>query len=105
MFILNELDNSEYIKDFLTEQKLNTIQNTYLFSMYIDLIRDTTNSISVTEISDEPINANDLKYTDWRKMIVNMIWDDDQSLFLERTDPGYLKKPLHREERRRLTAR
>lgn len=94
MFILNELDNSEYIKEFLTDEKVNTIQNTYLFSMYVDLIKDVTNSISITEISDEPINTHELKYTDWRKMIVNMIWPDDQPLFLEHTDPDYLRKNL-----------
>lgn len=94
MFILDELDNSENLQEFLTNEKVNTIQNTYLFSMYVDLIKDTTNSISVTEISDEPINSNEIKYTDWRKMIVNMIYADDQSIFLERTDPEYLKKNL-----------
>jgi diguanylate cyclase (GGDEF)-like protein len=94
MLILDELDNSEYIQEFLTKEKMNNIQNTYLFSMYVDLIKDTTSSISVTEISDEPINATELKYTDWRMMIVNMIWSDDQLLFLERTEPDYLKKNL-----------
>ena len=94
MLILDELDNSEYVKEFLTNEKVNNIQNTYLFSMYVDLIKDTTSSISITEISDEPMNITDLKYTDWRKMIVNMIWFEDQPLFLERTDPDYLKKNL-----------
>ena len=94
MVILDELDNSEYVKEFLTNEKVNNIQNTYLFSMYVDLIKDATSSISVTEISDEPLNTSDLKYSDWRKMIVNMIWFEDQPLFLERTDPDYLKKNL-----------
>lgn len=94
MFILDELDNSEYIQEFLTNEKINSIQNSYLFSMYVDLIKDTTHSISVTEISDEPINSAELKYTDWRLMIVNMIWYEDRPLFLERTDPDYLKKNL-----------
>ncbi len=94
LLILDELDNSEYIQEFLTNEIVNNIQNTYLFSMYVDLIKDTTSSISVTEISDEPIHANELKYTDWRMMIVNMIWSDDQPLFLERTEPDYLKRNL-----------
>lgn len=93
MLMLDELDNSEYIRDFLTDKKVSTIQNTYLFSMYVDLIKNTTNSISVTEISDNSMNYT-VSYTDWRMMIVNMIWPDDQSLFLERTDPEYLKKNL-----------
>ncbi|HEY5537201.1 MAG TPA: GGDEF domain-containing protein [Acetobacterium sp.] len=94
MLILDELDNSEYIQEFLTNEKMNNIQNIYLFSMYVDLIKDTTNSISVTEISDEPMNATELKYTDWRMMIANMIWSEDQPLFLEHTEPDYLKKNL-----------
>lgn len=94
MLILDELDDSENMQEYLTNEKMNNIQNTYLFSMYVDLIKDTTHSISVTEISDEPMNATELKYTDWRRMIVNMIWYEDQQLFLERTAPEYLKKNL-----------
>ncbi len=93
LIILDELDNSEYMKDFLTNEKVTTIQNTYLFSMYVDLIKDSTSSISITEISDETMHS-EVKYTDWRMMIVNMIWPDDQPMFLERTDPEYLKKNL-----------
>ncbi len=93
IFILDELDNSEYLREFLTEKKLDTMQNTFLFSMYVDLIKDISYSINVTEISNNPQNY-DVKYTTWRQMIVNMIWPDDQKLFLERTDPEYLKKNL-----------
>ena len=90
MMILDELDSSEYMKEFLTNEKVTTIQNTYLFSMYVDLTKDSTSSISITEISDETVEAS-IKYSDWRMMIVNMIWPDDQELFLERTEPDYLK--------------
>ena len=93
IMILEELDSSEYMREFLTNEKVTTIQNTYLFSMYVDITRDSTSSISITEISDETMQAS-LKYTDWRMMIVNMIWPDDQELFLERTDPEYLKKHI-----------
>ncbi len=93
IILLDELDNSEYMKDFYTSEKVNTIQNTYLFSMYIDLFKDSTSSISITEISDETVHSS-LKYSEWRPMIVNMIWPDDQALFMERTDPEYLKKNI-----------
>lgn len=93
VFVLDELDKSEYVREFLTDSKVDTIQNTYLFSMYVDLIKDTTNSINVSEISSEPVNY-DVTYSAWRMMIVNMIWPEDQGLFLERTDPEYLKKNL-----------
>lgn len=90
VFVLNELDDSESEDEASTTKKVTTIQNTYLFSMYIDLIKDTTSSISITEISDDTVNTQ-IKYSDWRMMIVNMIWPEDQPLFLERTDPEYMK--------------
>ena len=90
LFILDELDDNQYIDEVMTDKKINTIQNTYLFSMYIDLVKDTISSISITEISDEVINQH-LKYSEWRMMIVNMINPDDQALFLERSSPEYLK--------------
>ena len=93
IFILDELDNGDYLKGFYSETKVDAIQNTYLFSMYVDLIKNTTNSINVSEISRDTVNY-DVTYTDWRMMIVNMIWSEDQALFLERTDPEYLKKNL-----------
>lgn len=93
LFVLDLLDGSQYVDETLTTKKVSTIQNTYLFSMYVDIVKDTTNSISITEISDEVMNQQ-LKYSEWRMMIVNMIWPEDQAVFLERTDPEYLKKNL-----------
>ena len=93
IFILDELDSSLYLDTDLTNQKVTTIQNTYLFSMYMDLVNDSINSISVTEISDEVMHQQ-IKYSDWRMKIVKMISKEDQPLFLERSDPEYLKKNL-----------
>lgn len=91
MFLMDELDDNEYEEEFSTAKKVNTIQNTYLFSMYIDIVHDTTSSLSITEISDNTVNSS-IKYSEWRMMIVNMIWPEDQEQFLHRTDPEYLKK-------------
>ena len=91
LYIMDELDANEYEEEYSTTKKVNTIQNTFLFSMYIDLVHDTTSSISITEISDDTVNAR-IKYSEWRLMIVNMIWPEDQEQFLRRTDPEYLKK-------------
>lgn len=93
IFILDELDSHEHLREVLTDRKLDTIQNTFLFSMYVDLIKDISYSINITEMSTNPQNY-DVKYSSWRQMIVNMIWPDDQKLFLERTDPVYLKNNL-----------
>lgn len=91
IFVMDEFIDSESLEESITTKKINTIQNSYLFTMYIDLVADTTSSINVTEISDDVVNYN-LKYSDWRMMIVNMIWPEDQEQFLRRTDPEYLKK-------------
>ena len=93
LFILDELDNCEYLREFLTDRKLDTIQSSFLFSMYVDLIKDLAYSINVTEISNDPMNY-DVRYSTWRDMIINMIWPDVQKLFMEHTDPEYLKKNL-----------
>lgn len=94
VFLLDELDDSEYQREFETSKKVDTIQNSFLFSMFFDLVRDTTSSLSVTEISDETVHA-EISYSDWRNMIVHMIGAEDQALFLERTDPEYLKRNFH----------
>ena len=91
IFILDELDRSMYHDEDMTNKKVDAIQNIYLFSMYIDIVKDTTSSISVTEISDETMNQQ-LKYSDWRMMIVNMIAAEYQKQFLAETDPENLKK-------------
>ena len=91
IFVLDEFIDNESLEESITTKKINAVQNSYLFSMYIDLVADTTSSINVTEISEDVVNYN-LKYSDWRMMIVNMIWPEDQEQFLRRTDPEYLKK-------------
>lgn len=93
VFIMDELDKSQYLDETFTNNKVDTIQNTYLFSMYVDLMKDTTYSISVTEMSDDVMNQQ-IKYSEWREVIVNMISKEDQAIFNERTDPEYLKKNL-----------
>jgi diguanylate cyclase (GGDEF)-like protein len=91
IFLMDEFNDAESLEESVTTKKINAVQNSYLFSMYIDLVADTTSSINVTEISEDVVNYN-LKYSDWRMMIVNMIWPEDQEQFLRRTDPEYLKK-------------
>ena len=91
MLIMDELDPEENELENQTYRKVETIEKTFLFSMYIDLVEDTTGSLNISEISEEAVQA-ELKYSDWRNMIVNAIGKDDQALFMERSDPEYLKK-------------
>lgn len=90
---LCDLDQNEYERKEFAENKVKTIQKAYLFSMYVDLNKDISSSINVTEISNDDMHY-DVKYTEWRMMIVNMIWPEDQPQFLEKTDPEYLKSNL-----------
>lgn len=92
IFTMDELAD-EYKQEYMTTGKVNAIQSSYLFSMYVDLMEDTTGSINVSEISDDTVNAA-LKYSEWRLMIVNMIGPDDKEMFLKVTDPEYLKANL-----------
>ena len=39
MFLLDELDNSKYIRDFMAHKKVDTIHNTFLFSMHCRKVR------------------------------------------------------------------
>ena len=94
ILFLVEMDNCEYIQDFFTQEKEKNIKSNYLFSMYVDLVKDSCNSVSVTEMSDDPMNYNELKFSQWRMMIVNMIYPDDQPMFLENTAPEYLRTHL-----------
>ena len=93
VFAMDVLDEEEYFEEFMTTNKVKTIQNTYLFSMFVDLIADTTSSISVTEISDDTVKSN-ITYSQWRQITVNMIWPDNQEQFMTFTDPDYLKAHL-----------
>ena len=93
IIVLSDLDQSENERETITENKVKTIQETYLFSMYIDLNNDKTSGINVTEISNDDLHY-EIKYSEWRKTIVNMIWTEDQNTFLEKSDPEYLKFTL-----------
>lgn len=93
VILLFELDKNEFERTDKLENKVKTIQDTYLFSMYADLNKDIVNSINVSEISDNNMHYS-VKYSEWRMMIVNMILPEDQELFLRKTNPEYLKENL-----------
>lgn len=90
---LLKLENTEFDSKFKTESKVKTIQDTYLFSMYVDLNKDITSSANVSELSDDDLHY-DIKYSEWRMMIVNTIWPDDKEKFLKMTDPSLLRAQL-----------
>lgn len=88
---LDELTDNDSIKEIDEREKEQNIQKAaFLFSMYIDVSKNTTSSISVTEISENTVDMAGPTYTDWRNMIINMFTPEDQPLFLEKSDPEYL---------------
>lgn len=93
IIVLSDLDQSENEREIITENKVKTIQETYLFSMYIDLNNDKASGIYVTEISNDDLHY-EIKYSEWRNTIVNVIWGEDQETFLEKSNPEYLKAKL-----------
>jgi len=93
VFVLSVLDKAEIDRKAASEKKVKTIQNAYLFSMYVDLNKDIAGSINVSEISEDNMQY-DVKYSEWRMMIVNMFLPEDQATFLEITEPDYLKAHL-----------
>jgi len=101
IMLITEMDNGVYMQDFLNFEKELGIDSTYLFTMHVNLDEDICNSVSVTEMSEDPMNYTGLKYSKWRMTIVNMIFPEDQKLFLEYTDPEYLIS--HLELRRSTT--
>lgn len=98
LFLLDELDKRLHEEESETENKVSSIQNNiYVFTMAFDLVSDTTSSVALTEISNEPLNYQ-IKYSEWRETIKDMVPDEDRPTFMERSDPDYLRshfKPGH----------
>lgn len=93
IIILKEMPEAESEREGVAETKVKTIQETYLFSMYVDLNKDVSSSINVSEISNDDMHY-EVKYSEWRMMIVNMFLPEDQPTFLEKSDPAYLRENL-----------
>ncbi len=63
MLIMDELDPNENEQENQSYRKVETIEKTFLFSMYIDLVENQTGSLNISEISEENVQA-ELTYTD-----------------------------------------
>lgn len=98
MFRFFRLDDSRLIIAFfegkevaqsntLELEKMDTIQETYLFSMIVDLAKDTCVNPNTTEVSAARQDYMDIKYSEWRIMISNMFKDEDKVLFLRASSP------------------
>lgn len=71
----------------LEMEKIDTIQENYLFSMMVNLASDSCLNPNTTEVSASRQDFMDIKYSDWRVMISNMFKDEDKVLFLRASSP------------------
>ena len=84
--------------DIMEKEKINAIQEDYLFSMVIDLKKDLCLNSLTTEISSERQNYLELKYSNWRLMISNMFMEEDRETFLKISSPEYIIEKLTEEK-------
>lgn len=84
--------------DIMEKEKINAIQEDYLFSMVIDLKKDLCLNSVTTEISSERQNYLELKYSNWRDMISNMFMEEDKEIFLQISSPEYVIERLTEEK-------
>ena len=68
-------------------EKIDTIQESYLFSMMINLKNDSCVNPNTTEINASRQDYMEIKYSEWRLMISNMFKDEDKVLFLRASSP------------------
>lgn len=73
--------------NMLELEKIDTIQESYLFSMMVNLADDSCVNPNTTEINAARQDYMDIKYSDWRLMISNMFKDEDKVLFLRASSP------------------
>ena len=68
-------------------EKIETIQQNYLFSMMINLAEDSCINPNTTEVSASRQDYMKLKYSDWRLMISNMFGEEDRLVFFRASEP------------------
>ncbi len=93
LFIRN-VSEQDYIKSQFESTEKKVLESAYLFTMDVDLNADKIGAMSMSEINDSPASFPDLKYSEWRSMIVNMFLPEDKEKFLLITDKDYLKANL-----------
>ncbi|MGN0438421.1 MAG: ATP-binding protein [Lachnospiraceae bacterium] len=93
--ILMFLEESSVIQSNRLElEKIDTIQESYLFSMIVDLTKDSCMNPNTTELNANRQDYMDIKYSDWRLMISNMFKEEDKALFLRVSSPEYVINTL-----------
>lgn len=87
-------EESLELSNNLEMEKIDTIQESYLFSMIVDLAKDSCANPNTTEINATRQDYMDIKYSDWRVMISNMFKEEDKVLFLRASSPENVMNTL-----------
>ena len=85
--------------DSVELEKIDAMQENYLFSMIADLKLDECINPNTTEASATRQNFMNIKYSDWRLMISNMFMESDKPMFFRMSDPEYVINTLEEKSR------
>lgn len=94
VLLIDTLSVGEYTHIEKTEDKTNAVNNAYLFSMNVDLLADSCSNMYMSEVEQNSVGNLDISYIDWRRSIVPMFFEESQKIFLEYTEPDFLKNNL-----------
>ena len=83
----------------IEKEKADTIQESYLFSMIVNLSDDSCINPNTTEVRSDRQDFMDIKYSDWRLMISNMFKEQDRILFLRASSPENIINTLETKPR------
>ena len=75
-------------------EKIDVIQDDYLFSMIVNLEEDSCINANTTELSSTRQDYLNVKYSDWRLMISQMFKEIDREYFLRMSSPEYIINTL-----------
>lgn len=85
--------------NMIEKEKADTIQESYLFSMIVNLADDSCINPNTTEIISDRQDFMDIKYSDWRLMISKMFKEEDRVLFLRASSPENIINTLESKPR------
>lgn len=84
--LLGKRDEHSLSKN-LEVEKADTIQESYLYSMIVDLAEDNCINPNTTEVSSDRQDYMNIQYSQWRLKICNMFKEQDKTLFLRASAP------------------
>ena len=84
--LFGKRDEHSLSKD-LEVEKADTIQESYLYSMIVDLAEDNCINPNTTEVSSDRQDYMNIQYSQWRLKICNMFKEQDKTLFLRASAP------------------